>query len=152
MFKFSSLRFRRIIIFNSHARYQPCDSISQFCFMIIWLYLVNNVYISLKIQMNQTWRNMWKIWKNNPYCVDSGTWKNSEISPSIALGLWNIRSFPSLFKLWDFPLYSLWDLEKFRAFPSCIGSGTWRNSELPPYIDCGTYKNSESFPLYLNSG
>ena len=37
----------------------------------------------------------------------------------------------------SFPLYRRWDLKKFRAFSSIIGSGTWKNSkpELPPRLE-----------------
>ena len=49
------------------------------------------------------------------------TWKNSKPSlPMQILELGNIPCFHSLFKLWN--------LETFRAFPPCIGSGTLENS------------------------
>ena len=81
---------------------------------------------------------LWDLekFRNFPFYINFETCKNSEPSNLIqALGLGNILSFPSLFKLrnlekfWAFPQYSvgsldnLWDLGKFRAFPPCMSSG-----------------------------
>ena len=34
-------------------------------------------------------------------------------------------------------LYRLWNLEKFRDLPLYIGFGTWKYSELSPYVGSG---------------
>ena len=88
-----------------------------------------------------------RLWNYNhplPY-MSSGTWKNSELSPSIeALGLRKIRTFAPLNRLWDLflhipPLYNkLWDLGKFRAHSS------------PPFWALGLGKISSSFFLHIS--
>ena len=83
--------------------------------------------------------------------------------------------FGTPISIWAFfrapPSYNFWDLKKFRIHPLymglvlgkiprpsfLLGSGTWKNFDLHPYIytyteiDSGTWKNSELY-LYTGSG
>ena len=108
--------------------------------------------------MSKIWRNICKVWRNlsiywisHPSCrlwdfkkswasphISSGTWKNSRVSPILAVGLEKIVSI-ILYRIWDLGQEALsevrcessyivlmsWDLEKFRALH--IGSSSSYN-------------------------
>ena len=75
-----------------------------------------------------------------PLYMGLGTWKNS--TPELPPRLWDLEKFRVL------PLYRLWNFEKFDARPSSflLDYGTCKNSDPSLCIGSKTYKNSELHP------
>ena len=98
----------------------------------------------------EIWWNMWKIWRNmsiywiwhSHIYMGFGTWKNSEhrlhivsetrkdseFSPLIYMGLGTWKNCKLCLYI---GLYRLWDLKKFHAGAFLLGSGIWKNVQLP---------------------